>query len=1253
MKKIISLMLIMCVLLGLTSYTGYANTYEKGDGTKDNPYVITNETEFNAIRNNPSAHYLLNSDITLSENYIPFEFSGSLLGANEEVPYSITVNIDSYSSYTNPIGLFTILRNATLKNLKLKGRVSGYSYVGGFFGRTVEVASSLVLENLINEATVIGKGSYVGGIGASVAPGVKASNLINSGAIYAKGYVGGIFAIAFDATKLGNSGHIQADGDYAGGIVGELKGTLSKCYNSGNVSAVSFSGGIAGSVNGEELVISESFNVGDVNASNSNKLNIGGGIVGGIKTLKNNNLTIKESYNASKVVNNNYIYPSYLPYDETNFIALEDVYYVSEADGKIRDAHWVMNSQDLSSNLGEAFIEKEEVSFPVLCDVEYKSYVAPTEEVIIPNDEEKPLDLSFNKTKEYILLNALGIIENYNDPSRLLNRGEFADLVSKAFLYNLSYAKKDSYVFYDVDSSYAYYDAIKAVTDLKIMTSDSFNRFYPERSITVNEAVTAIIRAVGYEIYAINNGGYPTGYTIYANRLGLLKNVKTSGDTPITIEDAINLIYNSLMVDVISSSGVSNGNVNIEVTSGVKYLNTVHNVYLYDAILTDNRYTNDDSLDVKSAKIIVTEFGTGKKMLLSAADAILSKLGQRLDLFVRENESKSTVIGYFESEKETLIKIKGDNLLNLTSTELVYFDEATDKNEILKFNTSFLPDVYINGSYTTSYYLSDLNKGNVTINAIDNDSDKYIDFLNIYKYDYDVVVGNIIENSRIMAYSGSSYDLVIDKEKSNLVFTQGSTVDEISLVTDKDVISVAKANFLKDGNPVYYLTVTRNSVSGEYTSFGGDYITVSGKDYDISYAMSVSYPNLISKIQFGSDITLFLNQYGEISYIYDGIATSDNFAFVLTAKLSSDYEPEGFVKLLTGNGEVNTYKVSEKVKSDDVKVTDLSSFITKLNNTNNDLIKYEINSDNELSKVYFQKPATADENYNQSIFSLDYEITANSRFDEYVLDGIGMMGTIVFSVPKNYETDGSDSRVGDVFVRSEYYSGIKCYDIGLDGICTVALYRPEGNSTSFLENPNKGYLFEKFTTGYDEDYGQINKMYYYDAGVLKSVLVSPDVTIVPNASIHRNANLLTEININDISEIKAGDYLCFLQDSNGLVSVISVIYQASKHGNYASGIVHLGGEGTGYSYELSIYEGILQYKSASLLTLRLDPSKYQFEVVNCTGQEPIYKVNRLKGTITPASDTELNVTNFAAGTTGDRIVVIAHRNSAREVIIYE
>ena len=251
MKKILSLILIVCMLISLTSYIGYANTYQKGDGTKDNPYVITNETEFNAIRNNPSAHYLLSNDIILSKNYIPFEFSGSLTGANEETLYSITVNIDSYSAYTNPIGLFTILNNATLKNLKLKGSVSGYSYVGGFFGRTVDVVSSLTLENLINEATIVGKGSYVGGIGASVAPGVKASNLINSGAIYAKGYVGGIFAIAFDVEKLGNSGFVKADGDYAGGIVGELKGELSKCYNSGNVSGVSFVGGIAGSINGE------------------------------------------------------------------------------------------------------------------------------------------------------------------------------------------------------------------------------------------------------------------------------------------------------------------------------------------------------------------------------------------------------------------------------------------------------------------------------------------------------------------------------------------------------------------------------------------------------------------------------------------------------------------------------------------------------------------------------------------------------------------------------------------------------------------------------------------------------------------------------------------------------------------------------------------------------------------------------------------------------------------------------------------
>lgn len=72
------------------------------------------------------------------------------------------------------------------------------------------------------------------------------------------------------------------------------------------------------------------------------------------------------------------------------------------------------------------------------------------------------------------------------------------------------------------------------------------NKFGPELNITYEQAVTIILRAIGYESEAMANGGWPNGYLTVASQIGLLKNVNGSKGMLATRGMVAKLTYNAL-----------------------------------------------------------------------------------------------------------------------------------------------------------------------------------------------------------------------------------------------------------------------------------------------------------------------------------------------------------------------------------------------------------------------------------------------------------------------------------------------------------------------------------------------------------------------------------------------------------------------------------------------------------------------------------------------------------------------------------
>lgn len=247
--------IVVPTLQETTAWDGTVGTVAPaGNGTVDNPYQIDSGEQLawladtvNKTKSGTKFYVKLTSNIDLGGvSFTPVgkpshEFSGTFDGQG----YTISGLNVSGVEYA---GLFGMIADATIKNVIVKGAITGTGDAGGIVGRAKGTTNYIT--NCGNEATVNGK--YAGGILGNAQAKVTVTGCYNTGMItgettgYGSVYAGGIAG-------------------YTGGSDGNL--TVSTCYNVGKVTSSKYAGGISGYDNSTIVSIANSYNVGEVTGS--------------------------------------------------------------------------------------------------------------------------------------------------------------------------------------------------------------------------------------------------------------------------------------------------------------------------------------------------------------------------------------------------------------------------------------------------------------------------------------------------------------------------------------------------------------------------------------------------------------------------------------------------------------------------------------------------------------------------------------------------------------------------------------------------------------------------------------------------------------------------------------------------------------------------------------------------------------------------------------------------------------------------
>ena len=522
-------------------------------------------------------------------------------------------------------------------------------------------------------------------------------------------------------------------------------------------------------------------------------------------------------------------------------------------------------------------------------------------------------DIAGSANEEAIqVVNDLGIITGYDDGSfkgsNNVTRAEFAAMITRALAIPESALAGYSTSTFKDTAGYGWAVPYLAFCQSKgIMIGDGNGNAMPNRTITVNEAMTMALRAVGYT----NNssalvGTWPSNYVTLGQTLGLYDDVATTAT--INRESAAQVIYNALTVGLVQ--------VATDGTTDTLYIkgNRDNGV---QTLLTSGLGCEIDSNG--DAYVITAEENAAINLMpYQGAYAVTYS---KDDEIVAVGEIKSTFLtGEVKADK---------NIIDVDGTE--YKLTATTTCDA----------IFANGDYsTTDKTVSEYDGDTVTI-AADLTSKTVKEVYSIAKWT--VTATEQFSADDLDDDSIFGYDFVLDDDDE--IDTTTFVLLGVASLSDIKADNVVEI-YVNSDNDVAKLAVGTDSVTGKVTRINtaGDKFTIDGKAYDVTDDFKSDAPSV------GDEGTAYMNYAGELAIWDEDNAASGNYAVYLGYKTEAGYSDDDAkisIKLYTAAGEEITAEAH-----DDINAAESGSKLTISGSAvnANTIIEYSLNKSGKINK---------------------------------------------------------------------------------------------------------------------------------------------------------------------------------------------------------------------------------------------------------------------------------------------------------------
>ncbi len=703
-------------------------------------------------------------------------------------------------------------------------------------------------------------------------------------------------------------------------------------------------------------------------------------------------------------------------------------------------------------------------------------------------------------------LQMLGIADDGTSYDAPVTRAQFIDLVVKALNSEMS-ADIDGY-FTDVSENHPLAASIYKAKAIGVISGKDSARFYPDATISQNEAAKVMACALGYMGVAEVRGGYPIGYLAVANDIGLLKRVGASPDA-VTYGNAYIMVSNMMHAGKCETVGVSSGNLIYSPVSGNTVISENWGLESASGIIRVAGHVSMEP-DFYSEESVVSIDGVMFKTDLQNLDEYLGL--SAVGYYDEENKLKAI----YKDSKNTIYTLTADEFISYNNFKITYAAENDTQLDILDVDMGFS---FVKNGKALSCTKEDFEFENGTFNLIDSDGDDLIDCIiakeitymvvsgisNLYDSVYDLKKGKTVILKRNEGYyyelcDADGNDITPASLKENMVLTLLQSEDEkyVKAVAVLDSVKGTITEVNSDGtikidDNEYKLN---NYFSGEFEAHAGmegEFLLASDKT-----VVALSQKN--SEMRYGYLISYFEDKNGLLG--------------------SSQ------ILLLDQSGKYLEYTLEEKIKLDGTpqKFSDSAVRDALLNQgyPRYQLLKYKINDGGKISVIdtasAFESGTDAADKYT-AVFDEENSLNIfvdnkNSYFYRTynVFSPYATVGgqTLIFKVPKaladsqnsDPESDGRLQFYDKKYFTVESKTSLKDYGTYLVSIydqsyCmqpgAVLLYDGGfGIDVNINRQSTSPYIVEKITDAINEDMEPVKKMTVWGKGAYKTFMLTKE-----------------------------------------------------------------------------------------------------------------------------------------------------------------
>lgn len=581
------------------------------------------------------------------------------------------------------------------------------------------------------------------------------------------------------------------------------------------------------------------------------------------------------------------------------------------------------------------------VCFAVLCG-SFPVYGATFMDILPDSPHKREIDL----------ITELGLMEGdsfgHFSEMESLTRAEFISAIIPLTGVDYTGMGKGRIIFADVTEDKEYADAVALAYDLGLISGDSDAMFYPDRSISTNEAIKILVCLLGYTVRAEYNGGYPTGYLETALHLDLTRNI--SGEDYLTRGELAMYMYNALHTNIMKRFPKGDG-WSYTVTEGQTLL--TENMKLG---YTTGRMTANTVADIrgqkKSAKSLIEIEFKPYEIYSSKYDDLL---GYQVDCYYSLDDKQVKCIVPTEDNGVTTVMAK--DIISGRDGSLKYYQNEKQKTISIPKDIYLIYNYFAYEKYPSNVF--EIENGFITL--LDNDGDSNIDIVFVNEYENYLLMGVDIDKEKLYLegreidknagediYKKTKKEIQLGDTYNIIDRSTGENLELAQLESDS-LISVFRG--VEDSG----FTIYANSevVSGMLEQISEDEITIDGTTYH-------ALPTLKLDNNIGNSVTVFLD------YNYDAalkkereVLTADTYGFILDASITGSMDKKIELKLYTENKEKKVYPLTNKVnvdgtsvkKEDVVKALENAAASIGINDGVSQMVKYKVNNDGEIYSI--------------------------------------------------------------------------------------------------------------------------------------------------------------------------------------------------------------------------------------------------------------------------------------------------------------